>query len=299
VPGAAVSSNDQFNRSLQPVLLALADDELVIGHRHSEWTGWAPHLEEDIAFSSIAQDEIGHANLYYGMLSEVSGRSPDELALGRSANEYVNAIICERPNRDWAYTLARHFLYEIAERIRLESLEGSAYRPLAGASEKLLREERYHQMHADAWFRRLSSGPLEGRHQFSLALSEALPDAIGLFEELPDEDLALAEGVLTASSNTLMQLWLADVIERIESAGLPLDLEPDDDATFVATSAGEMLEEAHQAPRRPSIVKSNGAWELRGEFSGLGGRRGRHTEAFEELWADLTRTYREEPTATW
>ncbi|HYU57528.1 MAG TPA: Phenylacetic acid catabolic protein, partial [Actinomycetota bacterium] len=48
------------------LLLALADDELIIGHRHSEWTGWAPHIEEDLAFSSIAQDEMAHARLLYG-----------------------------------------------------------------------------------------------------------------------------------------------------------------------------------------------------------------------------------------
>jgi ring-1,2-phenylacetyl-CoA epoxidase subunit PaaC len=46
--------------ALRALLLALGDDELIIGHRHSEWTGHAPHIEEDVAFSSIAQDEIGH-----------------------------------------------------------------------------------------------------------------------------------------------------------------------------------------------------------------------------------------------
>ena len=286
--------------ALEPVLLSLADDELIMGHRHSEWTGWAPHLEEDIAFSSIAQDEIGHANLFFGMLSEVSGRSVDELALGRAKDQYINAIVCERPNRDWAYTLARHYLYEIAERIRLESLAESAHRPLADACEKLLREERYHQMHADAWFRRLSTGPVEGRRQFSLALSEALPDAVGLFEELPEEGAAVGEGILPRSTNDLMQQWLTEVVARIERAGLPLELAAEEDATFVATSAGEMLEEPENKPApRPSISKANGRWEFRGEFPGLGGRQGRHTEDFEELWADLTRTYREEPSATW
>ena len=155
-------------------------------------------------------------------------------------------------------------------------------------------------MHADAWFRRLSTGPVEGRHQFSIALSEALPDAVGLFEELPEEGAAIGDRILPRSSNDLMQQWLTEVVDRVERAGLPLDLATEDDATFVATSTGEMLEDAENKPQqRPSIVKTNGGWELRGDFSGLGGRQGRHTEDFEELWSDLTRTYREEPTATW
>src|SRR2546422_3235221 len=75
------------------LLLALADDELIIGHRHSEWTGWVPHIEEDIAFSSIAQDEIGHANLYYQLLSEINGRTPDQLALARRPDASTHARI--------------------------------------------------------------------------------------------------------------------------------------------------------------------------------------------------------------
>jgi ring-1,2-phenylacetyl-CoA epoxidase subunit PaaC len=47
--------------SLFDTALAFADDELVLGWRDSEWTGVAPFLEEDVAFSSIAQGEIGHA----------------------------------------------------------------------------------------------------------------------------------------------------------------------------------------------------------------------------------------------
>lgn len=288
-----------FREALEPVLLAMADDELVIGHRHSEWTGWAPHIEEDIAFSSIAQDEIGHANLYFTLLSEISEKSPDELALARDPGDYLHAIICERPNRDWAYTLARHFLYDTADKIRLESLGTSAYRPLADVCEKLLREERYHQLHADAWFRRVSTGPVEGRHQFSVALSEALPESVGLFEETPGEDQAIEAGILSRSSKDLLQEWLTEVIDRIEATGLALDLDPEDEADLIATSTGEMLEETHNPLSRPSITRVNGYWEIRGDVPGLGGRRGSHTEDFAHLWDDLTKTYREEPSATW
>lgn len=228
----------------EEVLFALADDELIMGHRHSEWTGWAPHIEEDIAFSSIAQDEIGHANLFFKLLAEITGKTPDELALGRQPHEYRNAIICERPNGDWAYTLARHFLYEAAEKIRLEALQDSSHQPLADVCEKLLREEVYHQMHADSWFRRLTLGHDEGRAIFSNALSIALPDAQGLFDPVAEADLR--------------DLWIEGLTGRFDEAGLSVE--------FV---------ENRPVPR------------------------GEHSDDFKALWDDLTRTYREEPAATW
>src|SRR2546427_8194523 len=91
------------------LLLSLADDEFVLGHRLSEWTGWVPYVEEDLALSSIAQDEIGHARALYELAAVIDGRSADELAFGRKPAEYGNAILCERPNRDFAYTMARQW----------------------------------------------------------------------------------------------------------------------------------------------------------------------------------------------
>ena len=54
-------------------LLEIADDELVLGWRDSEWTGIAPVLEEDVAFSSIAQNEIGHARAWYELAARELG----------------------------------------------------------------------------------------------------------------------------------------------------------------------------------------------------------------------------------
>src|SRR5437588_5656396 len=96
--------------ALVAYLLAWADDELILGHRDSEWTGFAPQVEEDVAFSSIAQDEIGHAVLYYGLLAGLTGQSADQLALFRPVDAYRHAELVERPNGDWADTIARHYL---------------------------------------------------------------------------------------------------------------------------------------------------------------------------------------------
>ena len=72
-------------------LLEIADDELILGWRDSEWTGIAPSLEEDVAFSSIAQNEIGHARALYELAAAELGTTADELAFDRSPEEYRSA----------------------------------------------------------------------------------------------------------------------------------------------------------------------------------------------------------------
>src|SRR5258706_3629411 len=71
--------------ALDGLLLSMADDEFVIGFSDSEWTGIAPILEEDIAMSSLAQDELGHARALYELLAEVrgDGQTADTIAYDR------------------------------------------------------------------------------------------------------------------------------------------------------------------------------------------------------------------------
>ena len=66
-------------------LLELADDELVLGWRDSEWTGIAPFLEEDVAFSSISQTEIGHARAWYELAAAELDTDADAATLTRLA----------------------------------------------------------------------------------------------------------------------------------------------------------------------------------------------------------------------
>ena len=145
--------------ALAELLLTMADDEFVSGFTDSEWTGIAPLLEEDVAISSIAQDELGHARALYQLLADVvdDGRDEDALAYDREPDEYRHARLLDHARGDWADTIARRFLYELADEARLASI-GPAYRPLADLVEKLKREERYHRMHVLAWIDRLARG---------------------------------------------------------------------------------------------------------------------------------------------
>ena len=159
---------------MNELLLAIADDELVLGWRDSEWTGIAPVLEEDVAFSSIAQNEIGHARALYQLLSE----DADALAFDRAPEEYRCSPLVElRFVPDWARTIARRVLYEAADELRLEVLKGSADAAVAGLAAKIDREEAYHRMHAEMWHERLRD---EAR--FREAVEELWPYALGLVD---------------------------------------------------------------------------------------------------------------------
>jgi ring-1,2-phenylacetyl-CoA epoxidase subunit PaaC len=158
------------------LLLEIADDELVIGWRNSEWTGIAPMLEEDVAFSSLAQNEIGHARAIYQLLSE----DADALAFDRQPDEYLcSPLVQLRLVPDWAKTIARHVLYELADEVRLAMLKSDDDPDIRGLATKMDREEQYHRMHAAMWRDRLRASA-EGSTRLDDALSELWPYAASL-----------------------------------------------------------------------------------------------------------------------
>ena len=165
------------------LLLSLADDELILGWRDSEWTGIAPTLEEDVAFSSIAQNEIGHARALYELAAVELETDPDSLAFDRQPDDYRCAPLVELRLLDWAHAIARRYLYEEADRLRLDALRSGDDAELAGLAAKIDREEVYHRLHAEMWAGRLHDEP-----RFRSAVEELWPFALGIVDpELRDE----------------------------------------------------------------------------------------------------------------
>ena len=246
--------------ALADLLLSMADDEFVIGFRDSEWTGIAPILEEDVAMSSIAQDELGHARALYELLADVlgDGRDADAIAYDREPEDYRHARLLDRPLGDWADTIARRFLYELADEARLASI-GPGHPPLADLVAKLRREERYHRMHLVAWIDRLAKGGPDARERLLRALAGAGTEAASVFTPIPGEDALLAGGILTRSMSQAEAAWRADLSTILVPLGLPMP---------PATEPGP------------------------------DGRQD-HSGAFRELWAQFTSVRRTEVGATW
>ena len=238
----------------------MADDEFVIGFSDSEWTGIAPILEEDVAMSSIAQDELGHARAIYELLAGLlhDGRDADVIAYDREPEAYRHARLLDHGRGDWAMTMVRRFLYDTADAARLASI-GEGWPPLAELVAKIRREERYHVMHMTLWAERLANGGGEARSRFIAALEELAPDA-GSVLVTPDGESALLEArILSRPMADAALAWRSEVAAILGPLGITVDL-----------VRGSQL------------------------------RRGAEpSDAFRWLWGEFTSVRRSEPGATW
>lgn len=172
--------------------------------------------------SSVSQDEIGHAKALYELLADLTGGDADEIAFGRPVEGYRHAALMNHARTDWAFTIARRFLYEHADAVRLESLAESAYPPLADLAVKMRREETYHLLHFDLWLRRLAEGGEESRARLAAALEQLWPDAQAVFAPLAGEATLVTAGVLPEALETLRHRWLERITPRLEAVGLPM-----------------------------------------------------------------------------
>lgn len=209
--------------ALAAQLLAMGDNELVLGHRDSEWCGHAPILEEDIAFANLALDEIGHAHLWYTLMADLTGEDPetlpDRLVYFRPWEEFRCVPLVELPRGDWAFAILRQYFFDAAESIRLRRLSESRFTPLAETAAKIGPEESYHLRHTSAWVRRLGQGTGESRSRMQQALVELWPHTAQLFGPLPDEHLLAAAGWLPESA-ALREEWESLVRPLLEECGL-------------------------------------------------------------------------------
>lgn len=211
------------SKALAGYLIALADDELILGHRDSEWTGHAPILEEDIAFANLALDEIGHARLWYALAAELLGadtaRFPDQQVFVRPAADFRCLQLVELPKGDWAFSMLRQYLFDAFETHRLTGLAASAHKPLADIAAKIRNEELYHLRHTRAWVPRLGLGTQESQRRMQAALDELWPYAQGLGAPLPGE-IELLEAKIVPGSSSLFDLWSAEVTAFLKESGL-------------------------------------------------------------------------------
>jgi ring-1,2-phenylacetyl-CoA epoxidase subunit PaaC len=243
------------------LLYKIADDLLILGHRNSEWTGFGPLLEEDIAFSSMAQDKIGQSYVLYQILHQLGEQEPDTVAFMRHASQFHNSIFTELPNGEYDFSLIRHFLFDTAEAIRFDMLTQSSFQPLAELTRKVRGELRYHVLHANTWIKQLGSATDESIARLQRSLDVALPYALGMFEESPFEKELIAEKIY-GGEQALKEAWMVNVEKIIVQTSLNLP-----------------------------------AWKTVTPV--LGGRAGKHSEHLQPLLEEMSEVFRIDPAAEW
>ncbi|MEO8167136.1 MAG: 1,2-phenylacetyl-CoA epoxidase subunit PaaC [bacterium] len=260
--------NGYPKEALQNLVLALADDELILGHRDSEWTGYGPLLEEDIAFSNIAQDELGHSLVWFTIYEELTGKSPDAMAFERKAEDYMCCRFVEYPKGDFAYTVVRQYLFDEAEQVRLRAFATSSYLSVKEAAGKIVREEAYHLLHSQALVERLGNATEESSRRMQSAVDAAFPQALGMFEKLDREENLIEAGIF--QGNKLLQSeWLKRVVPVLKAAGLKVPVKDEHGSCIVSAPAD------------------------------VGGRERNHTAHLSQLLDDMQFVYRMVPGAKW
>lgn len=260
----ALTVDPKLKTPLVEFLLSVADDKFMLGHRVGDWTGLAPILEEDIAFSSISQDELAHAQALYELVGELMGRRADDVAFGRAPAAYRCAAIVTWPDDlEWDAAIVRQFYCDRFDLLRLERMSRSALTPLAELSARLLAEERLHVEHADGWVRHLGAAGGEAAERMQRALERLAPRALTLFE--PTAGLADLEAarIYPKGDGDMFAGWRSGLAEVTAGAGLALPA---------------------LKPIAPAMAD---------------GRSGRHEPHFAALLDELCEVYRLEPGASW
>lgn len=247
--------------ALKDLLYKIADDQLILGHRNSEWTGFGPMLEEDIAFSSMAQDKLGHSLAFYGLLHELGEADPDTIAFTRNANQFHNSQLTELPIGEYDFSLIRHFLFDNAEILRFDALTRSSYAPITTVAAKLKGEVKYHVLHANTMIKQLGSSTDEAIERLQNSLNEAMPYALGIFEPSRFEAELIAQGIYEGEEKLKAQ-WLENIRKVLAQTQLELP-----DVTTITPK--------------------------------IGGRYGEHTEHLQPLLDEMAEVFKIDPTAEW
>ncbi len=242
-------------------VLRFGEDNLVLAQRYGEWISHAPELEEDIALGNIGLDHLGQARalLTHAASLEGAGRTEDDLAMFRSEREFTNLLLVERPNGDFADTMARALFFDAYQVLLWETLAGSTDPVLAGIAAKALKEARYHLRHSSTWVVRLGDGTEESHRRMQRAVDEHWPFTGEMF--LMDEvDAVASRAGIGADLGALRPRWEQTVGEVASRATLTLPADG---------------------------------------FQRSGGRRGRHTEALGHLLAEMQWMQRSYPRLEW
>ncbi|HNB29961.1 MAG TPA: phenylacetate-CoA oxygenase subunit PaaC [Saprospiraceae bacterium] len=250
-----------MNEALIKYLLSLGDTSLILGQRLGEWCGHGPVLEQDIAMTNISLDYIGRARLFYQYVCELQndGQNEDQIAFMREEEDYLNLLLAEYPNKDFAYTIARQFFLDSYFVPLFEKLSSSSDERLSQIAAKSLKESHYHFRWSSEWMVRLGDGTEESNRRIQEAVQHLWEYTGEMFQYASYEN-DLTQQSLIPAAEILKEAW-AFHIQRVFS---------------------------ESRINRPS----DGWWQT-------GGKSGRHSEHLGYILSDMQYMQRVHPGLDW
>lgn len=186
-----------MKENLYKYILGVADNSLILGQRMGELCGHGPSLETDIACTNISLDLFGQVRSYYQYAAKIAvdGRNEDDIAMLRKEHEYVNVLLVEQPNTDFAYIMARQFLFDVYHLLFLQELEKSKDLTLSAIAKKSVKEVSYHQRFSSDWIKRLGDGTEESHQKMQDAIDDLWTYTDELFHQTEADKAMVKEGI--------------------------------------------------------------------------------------------------------
>ncbi|WP_044403044.1 1,2-phenylacetyl-CoA epoxidase subunit PaaC [Lacinutrix sp. Hel_I_90] len=186
-----------MKKKLYKYILGIADNSLILGQRLGEITGHGPSLETDIACTNISLDLFGQVRSYYQYAAKIAGdeRSEDDIAMLRKEREYLNVLLVEQPNTDFAYTMARQFLFDVYHFLLLTELQKSHDVTLSAIAKKSIKEVSYHQRFSSDWIKRLGDGTDESKTKMQTAINDLWTYTDELFHQTEADKAMVSENI--------------------------------------------------------------------------------------------------------
>lgn len=211
-------------------VLHLADSALILGHRHSEWTGHGPNLEQDIALSNIALDNIGQARLFYqyaaslineNALQKTGAATEDTLAYFRDPEDFTNWQLVELKDENWSFPIVKQFFVSAFQYPFYKAMQASNDETLAAIAEKSLKEVTYHLKWSSEWMIRLGDGTEESHAKIQHTANRLWPYTHELFVQTEAENALQAAGK-AIDPQTIYAAFKATVDAVFDTATLTL-----------------------------------------------------------------------------
>jgi ring-1,2-phenylacetyl-CoA epoxidase subunit PaaC len=249
--------------------LRVGDDALIAAQRLGEWSAKAPEMEEDVALSNIALDQLGVARLMLSYAGELegAGRDEDNLAYQRGDGEFRNCLLAELPNAgpaaagaapgDFGVTMAKLLFLSAYQKLLYDRLVDSTDERLAAIAAKARKESAYHVDHAAQWTIRLGDGTEESHARMQAAVDDLWPYTHELFNR-------------------------DDLTERLLASGIAPPLQ-----------RPQWLDRVQAVLAEATLTRPDDGW------APAGGRQGRHTEHLSYLLAEMQVLHRAHPGARW
>lgn len=210
-----------MNEHLIQYIYGIADNSLILGQRLGELCGHGPSLETDIATTNIALDLLGQVRSYYQYAAKIKGNgaTEDSLAFLRIENEYRNVLLVEQPNQDFAYFMARQYLFDVFHLDLLEQLKLSKDLTLSAIAQKSIKEVKYHVRFSSDWIKRLGDGTQESHQKMQEAIHELWIFTDELFH-MTESDLIMVEQGIGVDVRLLKEGYYEKVSQLLKEATL-------------------------------------------------------------------------------